>query len=219
MAAQLHQAEVAALMASVAAHMVSHKDELTALDAELGDGDLGRTIERGFNAIAEALKGELPADVGRLLYQLGKAFANAAPSSFGALFSAALMKGGMTMKDKATISLADCAEATQVALDALIERGKSQLGNKTMLDAIAPALEAMRTALAQDAEINSAAFFRAAADGAQRGADETQHMQSQTGRASWQGERSIGKKDPGAQAVAMMFAAAAMHLEARGDTP
>lgn len=215
MATTLTRDQVAALMKHVADDMIAHKDDLTALDAELGDGDLGRTIERGFNGIRETLAGELPADIGRTLFQLGKAFANAAPSSFGALYGTALMKGGMALKDKETATLSDFADATQTALDALMERGKAQLGNKTMLDAIDPAIKAMRAKLEEAGDdVPAGDFFKAAAEAAQNGADETAQMQSQIGRASWQGERSMGKKDPGAQAVALMFAAAAAHYEA-----
>jgi len=214
MATRLTRDDIAALMGGVADGMIAAKDELTALDAELGDGDLGRTIERGFNGIKEALAGDLPGDAGRLLFQLGKAFGNAAPSSFGALYSTALMKGGMALKDKETVTLTEIADATEAALNALIERGKAQIGNKTMLDAIHPALQAMRAALAEQGEdMSAAAFMEAAAEAARQGAEETRNMQSQIGRASWQGERSISKMDPGARAVALMFAAGATYLE------
>jgi dihydroxyacetone kinase-like protein len=217
MATTLTTEQLIAALDAVAVRMIAAKDELTALDAELGDGDLGRTIEWGFTAIRQALHGgetsALPGDAGRMLFQMGKAFANAAPSSFGALFGTALMKGGMALKDKTAVTLAECADAAQVALDALMERGKAQLGNKTMLDAIAPAIAGMRAVLAEQGEDASATeFFQRAASEAQRGADETASMQSQIGRASWQGERSTGKKDPGAQAIALMFAAAAHHF-------
>lgn len=214
MATILTPEQITALMGTVADHMIASKDDLTTLDAELGDGDLGRTVERGFTAIKEALAGAQPEDAGRMIYQLGKAFANAAPSSFGALFGTALMKGGMALKDKKEVSLEDCINATQTALDALMERGKAQLGNKTMLDAIAPAITAMRETVASAGDsVSPGVFFKAAAQAAQRGADETASMQSQIGRASWQGERSAGKKDPGAQAIALMYAAAANHFQ------
>ena len=115
MATTLTRDDIAALMGGVADGMIAAKDELTALDAELGDGDLGRTIERGFNGIKEALAGDLPGDAGRLLFQLGKAFGNAAPSSFGALYSTALMKGGMALKDKESVTLTEIADATETA--------------------------------------------------------------------------------------------------------
>jgi phosphoenolpyruvate---glycerone phosphotransferase subunit DhaL len=212
MATTLTREQIVALLKAVAGDMIAGKDELTTLDAELGDGDLGRTVERGFTAIREALKsGDQPdEDMGRLLFRLGKLFSTAASSSFGALFGTALMKGGMALKDKREASLSDLADATQTALDALMERGKAKLGDKTMLDAMHPAIGAMR---ATGPDSTLADFFRAAATAAQKGAEDTGQMQSQIGRASWQGERSSGKMDPGARAIAMMFEAAANYFE------
>jgi dihydroxyacetone kinase-like protein len=202
---------LAALLDGVAQDMIRDKDELTALDAELGDGDLGRTTEWGFTAIRESLaSGDAASepDMGKLLFKCGKAFADKAPSSFGALMGAAFMKGGMALKGKTEADLTDLANAVETALNALMERGGAKLGDKTMLDAMHPALLAMR---AQPADALLGAFFAASAEAAQGGAVETQAMQSQIGRASWQGERSAGKMDPGARAIAMMFAAAARH--------
>ncbi|MBC7813334.1 MAG: dihydroxyacetone kinase subunit L [Burkholderiales bacterium] len=216
MATTLSREQIAALLEAVAADMIERKDELTVLDAELGDGDLGRTVERGFTAIREALQTtENPdEDLGRFLFRMGKLFSSAGASSFGALFGTALMKGGMSLKDKHEANLSELADATQVALDALMERGKAKLGDKTMLDAIAPAIVAMRAAVSEYGEDATLAnTFRAAADAAQKGADDTKDMQSQIGRASWQGERSAGKTDGGARAIAMMFEAAAKHFE------
>jgi len=221
MATTLSREQIAALLEAVAADMIERKDELTVLDAELGDGDLGRTVERGFTAIREALQSaalqttENPdEDLGRFLFRMGKLFSSAGASSFGALFGTALMTGGMSLKDKHEANLSELADATQVALDALMERGKAKLGDKTMLDAIAPAIVAMRAAVSEYGEDAALAnTFRAAADAAQKGADDTKDMQSQIGRASWQGERSAGKMDGGARAIAMMFEAAAKHFE------
>lgn len=200
--------QIVNLLSQVADDMIARKDELTTLDAELGDGDLGRTVERGFKAIKESLAGEdgQEPDMGKLLFKEGKAFSNGAPSSFGGLFGTALMKGGMALKGKDAATFDDLAEAMQMALDALMERGKAKLGDKTMLDAMHPAIQAMRNT---DVEAALGSFFRAAADAAQKGAEDTQQMQSQIGRASWQGERSAGKMDPGARAIAMMLDAAA----------
>lgn len=215
MATTLSREQIAALLDAVAAEMIERKDELTVLDAELGDGDLGRTVERGFAAIREAIQAnENPdEDLGRFLFRMGKLFSNAGASSFGALFGTALMKGGMALKDKREANLSELADATQVALDALMERGKAKLGDKTMLDAIAPAITAMRTTVREKGESAALAdYFRAAADAAQKGAEDTKDMQSQIGRASWQGERSAGKMDGGARAIAMMLDASAKHF-------
>ena len=211
MSTTLTRDALAALLDGVAQDISRDKDELTTLDAELGDGDLGRTTEWGFTAIREALaSGDAASegDMGKLLFKCGKAFADKAPSSFGALMGAALMKGGMALKGKTEADLSDLANAVETAINALMERGGAKLGDKTMLDAMHPALLAMR---AQPADAPLGVVFAAAADAAQAGTVETQTMQSQIGRASWQGERSAGKMDPGARAIAMMFAAAARH--------
>jgi dihydroxyacetone kinase-like protein len=200
------------LMNAVADALIAGKDELTALDAALGDGDLGRTVERGFKAIKDDLSAHDPheTDLGKLYFKLGKTFSNAAASSFGALFGTALMKGGMALKGKSEMQAADLADAMQAALDALMERGKAKVGDKTMLDAIHPAIQAIRALHTPDAPPPSiAAALRAAADAALAGAEQTKTMQSQIGRASWQGERSIGQLDGGARAIALMLDAAA----------
>ncbi len=206
--------QLAVLLDKIAADMIASKDELTQLDADLGDGDLGRTIEWGFAAVQKALSGDAAdeTDMGKLLFKLGKVFADSAPSSFGGLFGTALMKGGMALKGKASATLAELADATQAALDALMERGKAQIGDKTMLDAIHPALQAMRAVVAESGDDSKlGAFFAAAAEAALHGAHETQSLTSKIGRASWQGERSSGKMDPGAYAIALILAAAARH--------
>ena len=206
--------QLADLLIAVADDMIAGKDELTTLDAELGDGDLGRTISRGFSAIKDSLTNAEAheSDVGKFLFQQGKLFNNVAPSSFGSLFSTALMTGGKSLRGTEAASLSAIADATQAALDTLMERGGAKLGDKTMLDAMNPAIEAMRQILSEDGEdVAADTFFQAAADAAQKGAEDTANMQSQIGRASWQQGRSAGKMDPGARAIAMMLQAAAQH--------
>ncbi|MEM6527085.1 MAG: dihydroxyacetone kinase subunit DhaL [Chloroflexota bacterium] len=213
MATIMNTQQVVELITAVAERMIADKDELQKLDAELGDGDLGRTVSRGFTAIKEdiAATDDPGGDVGKFVYKQGKTFSNGAPSSFGALFGTVLMTGGKSLRGKEEISLLDIADATQAALDALMERGGAKIGDKTMLDAMHPAIAAMRKAVEDDASMG--AFFRAAADAAQKGAEDTKDMQSQIGRASWQQQRSAGKMDPGARAIAMMLDAAANHTQ------
>lgn len=211
----LTYAQAHALLAQLADDVIASKDELTNLDAALGDGDLGRTVERGFRAIQTVL-GEPAAepDLGKLFFKAGKAFSTAAASSFGALLGTAFMQGGMALKGQTQASAADIVRAMQAALTALIERGKANVGDKTMLDALSPAIDAMSAFLAanpNDAPL--AVCMRSGADAAQAGAVRTEMMQSQIGRASWQGERSIGHIDPGARAVAIMLDSAARYLE------
>ncbi len=205
-----------ALLGRLADDMVAAKDQLTELDAALGDGDLGRTVERGFRAIQGMLDdaATAEADLGKLFFKSGKTFADAAASSFGALLGTAFMKGGMALKGKSEASAADIVAAMQTALTALMERGKASIGDKTMLDALNPAIEAMNAYVAEQAgDVALAPCLRAGAEAAQAGAERTVSMQSQIGRASWQGARSIGHMDPGARAVALMLDSAAAYFE------
>ena len=215
MTTNLTYAGTLALLTYLADDMIAAKDELTTLDAALGDGDLGRTVEWGFRAVQGMLADASSADtdLGKLFFRTGKTFADAASSSFGALLGTAFMKGGMTLKGKAEASPAEIVDAMQAALSALMERGKANIGDKTMLDALNPAIEAMRIYLADVADgANLAACLRVGADAARDGAARTRDMQSQIGRASWQGERSVGKVDAGAHAVALMLDSAARHI-------
>ncbi|MCC6802817.1 MAG: dihydroxyacetone kinase subunit L [Anaerolineae bacterium] len=211
----LTYAQAHTLLEQLADDVIASKDELTALDAALGDGDLGRTVERGFRAIQTVLsEPTAEPDLGRLFFKAGKAFSTAAASSFGALLGTAFMQGGMALTGQTEASAADIVRAMRAALTALIERGKANVGDKTMLDALSPAIDAMSAFLAahpNDAPL--AACVRSGADAAQAGAARTQTMQSQIGRASWQGERSVGHVDPGARAVAIMLDSAARYLE------
>jgi dihydroxyacetone kinase-like protein len=212
----LTYAEALALLARLADDMIAAKDELTELDAALGDGDLGRTVERGFRAIQSLLEDAAvaEADLGKLLFKAGKTFSEAAASSFGALLGTAFMKGGMALKGKPEVSASDITGAMQTALTALMERGKANIGDKTMLDAMSPAIEAMSVYQTEHQRaVLLAPCMRAGANAAQAGAERTKTMQSQIGRASWQGARSIGTVDPGARAVAIMLDSAACYLE------
>jgi dihydroxyacetone kinase-like protein len=208
--------EMVALLRAVADDMIAAKDELAALDAAVGDGDLGRTVERGFRALADALPvagDPSDADIGRLLFKLGRTFSDAAASSFGGLFGTALQKAGMALRDRREASATDLTEALQAGYDALMERGKAKLGDKTMLDALHPAIEAMRAAITQaGGDVPAERALRAAADAAAEGARCTEPMQALTGRASWLGERSVGHVDPGARAIALLFESMARHL-------
>lgn len=185
------KAAITAAMTTVA----GHADELRDLDAALGDGDLGITVSSGAKAVVEAL-GRLddtvsPADIAKAC---AKAFANANPSTMAALVAGALLAGSKTWADRADVDQASAADFMQAAADSISKRGKSELGDKTILDAMVPAVSALREAP------DAAAGLRAAIEAAERGVQETRELQSKRGRASWLQERSVGLQDPGATA-------------------
>lgn len=175
--------------------LVESADELRDLDQALGDGDLGITITAGSNAVIAELE-KLPdeATPTEIARTCAKAFANANPSTMAALVAGALLSGSRVWEGKEEIGLADAAEFTTAAASSIAQRGKTEVGDKTILDGISAAAEALKSAT--DAEAATMAVVVAA----DRAVEETKGLQSRRGRASWLQERSIGLADPGATA-------------------
>lgn len=188
----------AELVQSIRRTMVEIKqyaDELRDLDAALGDGDLGITVSLGADAILEALDGDaadaLPAETVRTC---AKAFANANPSTMAALVAGALLSGSRVWANTQTVGVRDAGAFAKAACESISKRGKSVVGDKTILDALVPAAEVFG---GPDPEGNA---LERAIIAARTAVDETTSMQSRRGRASWLQERSIGLQDPGATA-------------------
>jgi phosphoenolpyruvate---glycerone phosphotransferase subunit DhaL len=175
--------------------VATHADELRDLDAALGDGDLGITVSSGARAVVAALQGlDDTVAPGDLAKACAKAFANANPSTMAALVAGALLAGSKTWAGTTDVDRADAVEFAQAAADSISKRGKSEVGDKTILDALVPAVEALRNA--PDGETG----LQSAIAAAEKGVVTTRELQSKRGRASWLQERSIGLQDPGATA-------------------
>jgi dihydroxyacetone kinase-like protein len=173
----------------------SYSDELGDLDQALGDGDLGITVSLGAAAAVEALKAlpetATPTDV---VLACAKAFANANPSTMAALVAGALLAGSRVWGDTPSIEGEQIGRFALAAAESISQRGKSQVGDKTILDAMFPAAEALLAAEPGTSGLD------AAIDAAERGVIASKELQSRRGRASWLQERSIGLQDPGATA-------------------
>jgi dihydroxyacetone kinase-like protein len=175
--------------------LVRYADELRDLDQALGDGDLGITVSLGATAVIAALE-ELPAEAtpAEIAKACAKAFANANPSTMAALVAGGLLAGSKTWADTTDVDVAAAAAFIRAGGANIGQRGKTELGDKTILDAIMPAADA----LAAGGEAGAA--LDAAIAGAEQAVVETKELQSRRGRASWLQERSIGLQDPGATA-------------------
>ena len=175
------------------AHLEGCADELRDLDAALGDGDLGITVTSGCRAVRDALgeltDGVLPAQV---LKTAGGAFARANPSTMAALVGGALLAAARELGDAAELDRDAALAVGRAAAESISTRGKAQVGDKTILDALVPSLDAM--AAAPDAPLASGI------EAAREAVERTRSLQSMRGRASWLGERSKGLQDPGATA-------------------
>jgi dihydroxyacetone kinase-like protein len=182
------------------------RDYLTQLDSAIGDGDHGLNMTRGFDSVTKALAGQddsLPP--GRLLILAGKTLVSTVGGASGPLWGMALRRAGRALGDEAEFDSAQLILALDGALDGIVELGAAQPGDKTMVDALAPAVEALRHAI--EAERPLPLAMASAAEAAEEGMRGTIPLQARKGRASYLGERSIGHQDPGATSTALIIRA------------
>jgi len=206
--AAVQSSTVTAWMQESAASLSEQSDYLTQLDAAIGDGDHGTNMDRGFTAVGSALAGQ-DGDVppGRLLILAGKTLVSTVGGASGPLWGTALRRAGRALGDSPTFGGDELVVALQAAVDAVVELGAAQPGDKTMVDALTPAVEALRGSVADGVALSEALTI--AADAAAQGAKDTVPLQARKGRASYLGERSIGHQDPGATSAALLMCALA----------
>ncbi|RBY77265.1 dihydroxyacetone kinase subunit L [Geodermatophilus sp. TF02-6] len=192
------------------------RDELTALDAAIGDADHGANLDRGLTAAVSALDAEPPADPAAALKTVATTLIRTVGGASGPLYGTFFLRaagalGGVTDPTHHGTAL---AAAFRAGYDGVVARGKAEPGDKTMLDALGPACDALDRALADGEPLDEA--LRAAARAAADGRDATVPMVARKGRASYLGERSAGHQDPGATSAALLVQAAATALTGRG---
>jgi dihydroxyacetone kinase-like protein len=189
------------------AQVVLHENRemLTRLDSPIGDADHGANMDRGFTAVVERL-GELPdTPPGKLLTAAGSTLVSKVGGASGPLWGTALRRAGRALGDEPEPSDEQVVAAIEAAVQGVRELGGAAPGDKTMVDALQPGADALRSAL-DDGDGLAGALEKAAA-AAEEGAEATIPLQARKGRASYVGERSIGHKDPGATSAAMIVAA------------
>jgi phosphoenolpyruvate---glycerone phosphotransferase subunit DhaL len=194
----------------MAAAMEEHRRYLTKLDSEIGDGDHGNNMHRGFQAVLERLNGADPSSPADVLKTVSMALVSRVGGAAGPLYGTAFLRASSALQDKDEISAQDAAEALEAALGGIKQRGKAEAGDKTIVDALEPAVEAAKGAAADG---SVAQVFRAAADAAEKGAEATVPLTARKGRASYLGDRARGHRDPGATSTYYLLDAAARALE------
>ncbi|WP_439942123.1 dihydroxyacetone kinase subunit DhaL [Streptomyces sp. BBFR115] len=182
-------------MTATAASVNREADRLTALDSPIGDADHGSNLQRGFTAVTAALEKEAPDTPGGILTLAGRQLISTVGGASGPLYGTLLRRAGKTLGDAAEVSEEQLAEALRAGVDGVMKLGGAAPGDKTMVDALAPAVEALGDG------------FAAARSAAEEGAGATTPLQARKGRASYLGERSIGHQDPGATSSALLIAA------------
>ena len=189
-----------------AADIAEQRDYLVDLDRAIGDGDHGENMDRGFTAALEALGQAQPGSVAEVLKTVAKTLMSTVGGAAGPLYGTAFLRASKAAGD-GELDGAGAAAVIAGALEGIQARGKATTGEKTMVDAWTPALEAARAAAESGSD--AAAVFEAAATAAEAGAAATEPMRATKGRASYLGERSIGHLDPGAVSTSLILRAAA----------
>ncbi|MDQ0753482.1 dihydroxyacetone kinase-like protein [Streptomyces africanus] len=189
-------------MTATAASVDREAERLTALDSPIGDADHGSNLQRGFTAVTAALEKEAPGTPGGVLTLAGRQLISTVGGASGPLYGTLLRRTGKALGDAAEVSPEQLAEALRAGVDAVRTLGGAAPGDKTMIDALVPAVDALGDS------------FTAARTAAEEGAVATTPLQARKGRASYLGERSIGHQDPGATSSALLVAGLA---EAAGE--
>ena len=190
---------------SSAADIAEQRDYLVDLDRAIGDGDHGENMDRGFKAAVEALEQTQPGSVAEVLKTVAKTLMSTVGGAAGPLYGTAFLRASKAAGD-GNLDGAGVAAVIAGALDGIQARGKATTGEKTMVDAWTPALEAARAAAESGSD--PAAVLEAAATAAEAGAAATEPLRATKGRASYLGERSIGHLDPGAVSTSLILRAA-----------
>lgn len=191
------------ILEKISDKMDENKAYLSELDATIGDGDHGLNMSKGFKAVVEKLKDDDGSDVAGILKKAGMALVSNVGGASGPLYGTAFMKASAAVSGKSEIDINDFAKILEEALEGIKMRGKGQVGEKTMIDAIEPALNATREGIEKGLETKE--VLRLAKEAAYEGVEYTKEIIAKKGRASYLGERSIGHQDAGATSSAIII--------------
>lgn len=207
--AQLNPAVIGAWLADFAGQVADNAAWLTDLDRQIGDADHGSNMDRGMKAVA-ALDPASFDSAGALLKKAGMTLVSTVGGASGPLYGTFFMRMAGALPPDGEVSASQWADALDAGLQGVLQRGKASVGDKTMVDALTPAVAAFRESI--DAGGDGAAGWAAAASACAAGRDATIPLVAHKGRASYLGERSAGHQDPGASSVTLLLEAAARTL-------
>jgi len=190
------------------ANMLSENNAyLTQLDSAIGDADHGANMDRGFKAVMNKMPEISDKDIGTIFKTVGMTLLSTVGGAGGPLYGTFFLQAGMKTAGKMELSLANWAEAMEAALSGIVMRGKAELGDKTMVDALTPAVQALKQGVQENQSIHDA--LDASAEAARKGMEGTIPLVARKGRASYLGERSAGHQDPGATSSYLILKEAA----------
>lgn len=195
------------LIESISHKLIAAEKTLTDLDSAIGDGDCGQSIKKGFSAILEKLPEIKDLSIGNILKQLGMTLSANVGGVSGAIYATGFIRAGKEIGDSEKIDLNKIHKTLVAALEGIKERGEgTKVGDKTMVDALEPAINVFGKAVSDGA--SGQAAVEKALEAARKGSEATVDLQARKGRASYLGERSIGHRDAGSMVILLMFEAA-----------
>ena len=194
--------EAVSLLRQASKSLLDNHEELTELDALTGDGDMGVTAELISKAI-EKCTASSEEDIGKMLMNCGMEINRASPSTFGTLLASAFVEAGKTVAGRKEVRMVEIPTIGRSAIDGIQRRGKSKIGEKTMLDCIVPAVESLEHSISEG--VNPITAIQRAIEAAKDGAENTINMAATHGRASYRQDHGVGVQDPGAVAVSYMI--------------
>ena len=200
-------AEVRAWIGRFSADMTEHRAELVMLDTAIGDGDHGTNMDRGMRKAVEKLDALESDDIGAILKAVGMALVSSVGGAAGPLYGTLFLQMGTATTGREELDLQGWTAALEAGAKGVRSRGKAEPEDKTMIDALLPALDALRAAEADGASLGDA--LRRSADAAEAGMKATIPLEARKGRASYLGPRSVGHQDPGATSSQLLLAEAA----------
>jgi dihydroxyacetone kinase-like protein len=203
----IYRDDVLEWIKACAAVLEQNRDYLTQLDAAIGDADHGANMDRGFKAVRAKMPEMADKDVGTIFKTVGMTLLSTVGGAGGPLYGTFFLQAGVKSAGKMELGLEDWLLALQAAVDGVIMRGKAELGDKTMVDALTPAVEALKKAVADGVSMSQA--LRDSAEAAKRGMEATTPLVARKGRASYLGPRSADHQDPGATSSYLILQAAA----------
>lgn len=209
---EMSSAQLVASLRRIAQVLHEQRQYLTELDSAIGDADHGFNMDRGFTAIEAKLDSVEGQDAGSVLKMVASTLISTVGGAAGPLYGTAFLRAGVALTGKTTLTVEDCVTGLNAGVQGIRDRGKATTGEKTMVDALVPAQEALAAAASEGLDLPQA--FDRAASAAEAGAEATIPMLATKGRASYLGERSIGHKDPGATSSALLLRAVADTLAA-----
>jgi phosphoenolpyruvate---glycerone phosphotransferase subunit DhaL len=204
---QITSAQIVRFIEGAAATISEQRDYLTQLDSPIGDADHGTNMHRGFSAVAAGLPNVADKDIGAILMMVSSTLIAKVGGASGPLYGTGFLRASRAIGQRHEIDESDLLAAFEAAYEGIASRGKSDRGQKTMLDTFGPALDALRAAVAAGDEPPAALEKMLAA--AERGMASTRDMLALRGRAAFLGERSIGHQDPGATSAFLLLGALA----------